>query len=329
MRQRGSGARLSSRQRVSIRAAPWQSRDTGDGPRGLGWMLSHVREGESTSKEVPVPFTPSHAVLALPFLRTPIPAAAVAVGAMIPDAPLFIPGAPVSYAMTHDLRWLPLTVLLGLAALLVWRMLLRSAATELAPRWVAARLPPEWDTGPVAGARETFRSPGRSRATAASVLLLLAGLTIGILTHIVWDAFTHDGRWGVALAPVLDTTWGAAPGYAWMQRISSVLGLTILAVWAGRWLRRAPTRSLTRRIPQAVRVVWWLSLPVALVAAAAVALLGSGGLTAAFTLTHLVYGVWVPVAAVWALATLVLAAVIAWDGGVARRDEARHARDAP
>ena len=75
-----------------------------------------------------MPFTPSHAVLALPFVRTPLAPAAVAVGAMTPDLPLFVRGLPVTYGLTHDLRWLPVTAMLALALLLLWRALLRPAA---------------------------------------------------------------------------------------------------------------------------------------------------------------------------------------------------------
>lgn len=38
-----------------------------------------------------MPFTISHAVVALPFRHTVLPAAAVAVGSMAPDAVLFVP----------------------------------------------------------------------------------------------------------------------------------------------------------------------------------------------------------------------------------------------
>lgn len=42
-----------------------------------------------------MPFTPSHAIVALPFVRSPLAPAAVAVGAMAPDLPLFTRGAVV------------------------------------------------------------------------------------------------------------------------------------------------------------------------------------------------------------------------------------------
>ena len=103
-----------------------------------------------------MPFTPSHAVVALPFIRTPLVPAAVAVGAMAPDLPLFVRGLPLHYGITHDLAWLPVTMLVALVLLLVWRCVLRPAAGELSPAWLAARLPPAWREGARGAVRETF-----------------------------------------------------------------------------------------------------------------------------------------------------------------------------
>ena len=113
-----------------------------------------------------MPFTPSHAVVALPFVRTPLVPAAIAVGSMAPDLPLFVRGLPLHYGRTHDLSWLPATLLLALALLLVWRCVLRPASRELSPTWLARRLPRDWDRGAV-GALDAalgvtaVRSPGR------------------------------------------------------------------------------------------------------------------------------------------------------------------------
>ena len=49
-----------------------------------------------------MPFTPSHAVVALPFVRTPLVPAAIAIGAMTPDLPLFVRVLLPRYAVTHD-----------------------------------------------------------------------------------------------------------------------------------------------------------------------------------------------------------------------------------
>jgi hypothetical protein len=176
-----------------------------------------------------MPFTVSHAVVALPAVRGPLPAAAVAAGAMAPDVPLFLPGV-LSYAATHGVPSLLVTAL-PVAAILyaVWLVLLRPAAGALLPEPVGSRLPPTW--------------AHRSRPTWRAALLALAALLLGVLTHVAWDAFTHEGRAGSALLPALAEPWGPLPGYRWIQYASSVGGLAVLGVAAIRWWRRAERRS--------------------------------------------------------------------------------------
>ena len=72
-----------------------------------------------------MPFTPSHAVVALAVVRTPLVPAAVAVGAIAPDLPLFARGNGISYAQTHEYPWL--TVVIAGVLLLAWWLLLRPA----------------------------------------------------------------------------------------------------------------------------------------------------------------------------------------------------------
>lgn len=248
-----------------------------------------------------MPFTPSHAVVALPFVRTPLVPAAVAIGAMAPDLPLFIGRVGVSYGVTHAWNWLPTTVLIAACLLLVWRCFLRPAVRELSPRWLAQRLPASWDAGAGAAVRETFPS-------LRGAALLAASLLIGVVTHILWDMFTHEGRAGVALLPLLADQWGPLPGYKWLQYGSGVIGLAIIAVWAVAWLsERDAAASLTRILPAGVRWAWWISLPVILVAAWVGGWVVWGPFDEDFTPPHLVYRVLPQAAAVWGGLSLVLA----------------------
>ncbi|NYE20725.1 DUF4184 family protein [Microbacterium immunditiarum] len=272
-----------------------------------------------------MPFTPSHAVVTLPFLRTPLVPAAIAVGAMTPDLPLFVRGTPIRYGWTHDLLWLPATLVLALALLLVWRCALRPAVRELSPRPLAARLPREWDSGATAALRETFglRPTGETDAPPrrpwVTVLLLGASLAIGVVSHIVWDLFTHEGRWGVAAMPALDEAWGPLDGYKWLQHGSSVVGLVILAVWGLVWLARRPEASVSRVLPGWVRSAWLLSLPAILVAALVIGYAVWGPFTAQFTPQHLAYRMLPPASAVWGVLTLALCTVVQAVRGVRRR----------
>lgn len=258
-----------------------------------------------------MPFTPSHAVVALPFVRTPLLPAAVAVGAMAPDLPLFVRGTPLTYHLTHTS---PLAAA-GVAALLLlgWYALLRPAARELLPAVIARRLPPEWDAtgrGVWTALREArFPATGR-RADAALAAAIAVSLLVGALTHVAWDAFTHEGRWGVMLLPALDEEWGPFLGYKWLQYGSGALGLGILALYGVQWWRRRVASPRHPVLPDAVRVAWWVSLPLILAIAWFGGLATFGPFGAEFTPAHLGYRVLPPACAVWALCTLVLCVVV-------------------
>lgn len=264
-----------------------------------------------------MPFTPSHAVVALAVVRTPLVPAAVAVGAMAPDLPLFARGIGISYAQTHAYPWL--TVAIAGVLLLAWWLLLRPAVRELAPDWLAGRLPSTWDaTG--GGALRTVRpGSGRGRSAAVTVLLVVVSLVLGVLSHIAWDAFTHEGRWGVELVPALAERWGPFHGYRWFQYASSGLGLLGLAVAGAFWLRKRSSVPVRRVLPGAVRVVWWVSLPVALVVAWLIGLAAYGPLTVEWTAQHVAYRVLPPACAIWGVVTLALCVVVQ----VARRRAVR------
>jgi hypothetical protein len=223
-----------------------------------------------------VPFTPAHAVVALPFVRSPLPTAAIAVGAMTPDVPLFF-RVGIPYALTHD--WLGVVVAdlpLALALLLVWRMILRPATPQLAPRWFADRCPPTW-TDPASGWRETWGERGDgvpARARRAGVLVL--GLLIGISSHLVWDAFTHEGRWGSDVLPVLTGELVGQPLVSWAQHLSSVVGLAAIAAALAVALRRATPSPPSVVASMWVRVVAAAALPASLAAAAALVAVVAG-----------------------------------------------------
>lgn len=258
-----------------------------------------------------MPFTPSHAVVALPFLRTPLIPAAIAVGAMTPDLPLFVRAVVPSYARTHDFAWLPLTVLVALALLLLWRLVFRPATRELAPGWLADRMPVEWNAGAAPALRETFAisgSPGR--VSWRGILLLAVSLVFGVATHILWDLFTHEGRAGTDLLPILDEFWGPLTGYKWLQHGSSVIGMLILAIFGATWLRRRPVVASARVLPAWVRVAWWLSLPALLLGAWLWGMLALGPFTNQWTMQHLAYRVLPPAAAVFGAMTLLLCLVV-------------------
>src|SRR5690606_36377163 len=253
-----------------------------------------------------MPFTPSHAVVALPFVRTPLVPAAIAIGAMTPDLPLFLRGVGLSYGFTHQATNIVWTALIAFVLLLVWRVVLRPALVALAPDALAVRLPEEWRTTGPSAALGVVAPRGRF----GDVVLLAVSLLIGVLSHIVWDLFTHEGRWGVDAVPLLQQSWGPLSGYKWLQHGSSMLGLLILAVYALLWLRRREVVRRPRPLPAWIRWAWYPTLPVFLIAGWLWGLAVFGPLTDAFTLQHLAYRVLPTASGLWGGMTVLLCVVI-------------------
>jgi hypothetical protein len=178
-----------------------------------------------------VPFTPSHLAAALPFLRTPLVPAAVALGTMAPDFPYYVPrhvGIPRD--LTHSLLGLvTIDPAMTLVAVAAWWFLLREPIVELLPASLRERLPPR---------RPSAWRQGRA-STLVAVLLLVLSALVGNATHLLWDSFTHPG-WMVDHLPLLRRQVGPLSVDKWLQHASTVFGLVALAVWAVLRLRRVP-----------------------------------------------------------------------------------------
>lgn len=173
-----------------------------------------------------MPFTLSHVAAALPFRtrgRWALPFAALAAGSMAPDLPYFVAGLRRLGPATHTLAAVPTwDLVLGLAMWLTWR-LVAPGLWRVAPMPVRERWDPRKGTG-----YPWWR--------------VLLALLIGTATHVLWDEFTHLGRFGTEHLAVLTTVFpsplGPLPGYRWAQYLSGVLGLAALLLVARRRERR-------------------------------------------------------------------------------------------
>jgi uncharacterized protein DUF4184 len=188
-----------------------------------------------------MPFTPTHVLAILPVgaLLRRLPLSALAVGSMIPDLPLFVPFLP-GYAMTHSPVGIVTVCLpLGVAMLLAFQWIIKVPAISLFPTWAQTRM-------------TSCSRPLLIPSTGFFFRVSLA-VVLGAITHVVWDAFTHQGRWGTQLFPVLNQTtlilgWHV-PGYKLFQYGSTIVALPVLTLLSALWLRRnapAPTKGLYR-----------------------------------------------------------------------------------
>lgn len=176
-----------------------------------------------------MPLTFVHPAAVLTLMRGPLVPAALVAGAVAPDAPYFLraSGIPVSAqswwepfvnaTTTHG--W-PGAATVGLPLALATYLVL--AACGRPARWAL-------------GAPAT-RPPALSRAALVPVWVLLS-LALGILTHVVWDSFTHGDSWVVQHVPVLQAqVTGSLTLSRLLQHLSTALGLVVLAAFA--WRRR-------------------------------------------------------------------------------------------
>lgn len=139
-----------------------------------------------------MPFTISHVAAVLPLhkpLRRLGLISAATIGAMTPDLDLILP-IHLTREQTHSrLALLTFCLPVGLAAWALFQALVKPALIEVLPDRTYGRLYAE-HIGP------------RLESMQAWVYAALAVL-FGALTHIVWDAFTHENARGLRILPLL------------------------------------------------------------------------------------------------------------------------------
>ncbi|AXG79905.1 DUF4184 family protein [Streptomyces paludis] len=195
-----------------------------------------------------LPFTLSHPAAVLPFLRPPFVPAALVAGAIAPDAPYFLGvlgvsstsaedwyGPLLNATETHSFVVGPLVGLPFTLALVAAYRMLRAPVTALLP--AGLRLPTPTPTpkpDPVPG--------GRARARAGYALWLLISAVIGIVTHLVWDSFTHGDGFVVTHVALLRAEMpGGLRAARLLQYASTAFGLAAIGLHLWRRTRNCPS----------------------------------------------------------------------------------------
>ncbi|MFH8631695.1 DUF4184 family protein [Streptomyces lydicus] len=179
-----------------------------------------------------MPFTLSHVAAVLPAVRRtgtargPLVASALVAGSLAPDMTYYadsvVPGGMEFGVVTHSLRGVLTVDVLVTVALVGGWLLLREPVLALLPAAWRGRV-----YGLVRGRPWQPRSVSEFGALAGRFVL---SAVLGAATHVVWDAFTHPGRWGTRLIPGLGGTAGGLPVSTYLQYGTSVVA-SVAMVW--------------------------------------------------------------------------------------------------
>lgn len=181
-----------------------------------------------------MPVTIAHPAAVLPLRGLGLPLSAMVIGSMAPDLPVFTRSWH-TYGFTHSaIGVVTVDLAMTLLLLVFWDRWGRDALVDTAPAVVRDRL------------------PAHAALCRRAWFLAPPAAVLGSVTHVVWDAFTHEGRWGVRLVPWLQEVHGPMRGEQWAQHGTSVLGLLVIGLVLLGMLRRPvldPGRP--RRLPAA------------------------------------------------------------------------------
>ncbi len=184
---------------------------------------------------------------------------------MVPDFGLFFPWRVHRFETHSATALLTFCLPVGLFTYWVFQYLVKAPILEVLPEGAYARWRP-------------FSSPADLRSM-RQWTLAACGLLAGAVTHLVWDAFTHENARGIRMIPwledpVVDIGSHRLAGVRLLQDGSSLIGLAVVVVLVLYGLRRGtekavparPLRAAERRLwvliylasAVGLSVTWWL-----------------------------------------------------------------------
>jgi uncharacterized protein DUF4184 len=183
-----------------------------------------------------MPWTVSHATAVLPLRRLspwPLDFAALVIGSMTPDLGYYIGWFDLA-TFDHTLKGSFLAGLPAGALLLIGFYIFCKPVAYFLPRPHRPALLPI--------------CPGFDGLRPARWPILLLSLLLGVWTHNIWDAFTHDTGWFVQrIAPLRDPIVHVGPRTlslaVVLQLLSTAVGAAIVAIAYLLWLRRQRARG--------------------------------------------------------------------------------------
>ena len=191
-----------------------------------------------------MPYTLSHVAAVVPFTR-PLARlrvlSAAVIGSMVPDFHYLLPFAAARFESHSAAALWSFCLPVGLLSYWIFQFLMKRPLLSVLPDAAYLRWLPHSAPAPLGSLRQW--------------LLAAAGVLLGAVTHLAWDAFTHEDARGVRMVPELADQvlvhGRLLTGARMLQDLSSVLGFLVVIAAVAYALRSggpatvAPARALS------------------------------------------------------------------------------------
>lgn len=175
-----------------------------------------------------MPFTISHAAIVLPLKKFKphlFSTTGLVFGSFAPDLEYF---TRMRILATHGHDWIGaiyFDIPLALVYCFVFHLFVRNILIKNLPNFISERFVDIIDFNWI----KYFKSNG---------FIVLISVIIGIYSHLIWDAFTHEWGFFVKEISLISKVWISAvlelEGYKVLQYVSSIIGLLFIMFWIFR-----------------------------------------------------------------------------------------------
>ncbi|WP_226605125.1 DUF4184 family protein [Bacillus cereus] len=165
-----------------------------------------------------MPFTFAHPAAVLPFAKKHskyMSVTALILGSMAPDFEYFLHFRPYGVIGHMWLGFLYLNLPLVFLLACIYHYILKKPFITHLPK-------------PFAGYYTYVVDKGWRIHTWKDLFIFCYSALFGMLTHVVWDAFTHKTGYFVMKIPLLQREWYGIPVYKYMQHGSTCIGFLLL-----------------------------------------------------------------------------------------------------
>lgn len=195
-----------------------------------------------------MPFTFAHPAAVLPFSRKSryIHFSALVLGSMAPDFEYFLRGQPFGKVGHTFSGFLFLNLPLVTITYLIYHVFIHQTLFNHLPSFLQDRYTNKLDI-----------------SNKWKCIVFCYSALFGMLTHIVWDSFTHINGFMVKNYPIFTHTFHIygfnIPLYKFLQHGSTLFGITIIIGYM--YYRALSQRNLKKvNVPPKQKVIFWISL---------------------------------------------------------------------